>query len=81
MIRVEFIEVGRSKRSWEEEVPHMPSTEWLARRAKAKAPILSNDVDVELGLPSGGEILGTVFVGGLRDVGRVRIRVPADAQD
>ena len=80
-MKVEFFEVGRNKRSWVADTSAIhkddlnedgaPSSEWLAREAKSRGGLLSNDVDV-----AGDDLANLeVIVGGFRAVGRCKVEL------
>lgn len=69
MIRVNFHNVGRNKRSWSKDYLQFDETA-LAKEARANGGLMSSEVDVELNDTISA---GTVLVGGWRAVGTVTI--------
>ena len=59
---VEFIEVGRNKKSWTANHEGIPGREWLLAKIKESGALLSDDVDID----------GWEICAGGRTVGRVR---------
>ena len=86
---VEFIEVGRDKRSWtvtdfskvrrdDFDADGFPSADWLAREAKRGGGLASNDVEVGIASETDDDSNLSVAVGGWRIVGKVRLVADAE---
>ena len=63
MPRIRFIEVGRNKLTWEEDLKNIDESS-LVRAIQRKGALMSQDISVE-----GSDII----VGGLRTVGRTEL--------
>lgn len=64
-MKVRFIEVGRSKVTWTEELPKLTDSA-LVRAIRKKNVLMSRDIDV---VPNESDDSGIIIVGGLRTVG------------
>ena len=64
-MKVRFIEVGRRKATWTEEIPKVTDSA-LIRAIRKKNVLMSSDIDV---VPNESEDSGIIIVGGLRTVG------------
>jgi hypothetical protein len=72
MITVNFIEVGRDKKSWSRQFGILSELA-IAKEAKRNGGIMSSQVDAEL---SDNGSTGTILVGGWRPVGTFTITQP-----
>lgn len=73
MITVNFLEVGRDKRSWSKSFKGPLKMNSLAREAKSGAGLMSSGVDAEL---DDSGLSGVILVGGFREVGKFTISKP-----
>ena len=64
-MKVRFIEVGRAKVTWIEELPKLTDSA-LVRAIRKKKVLMSSDIDV---VRNESEDSGIIIVGGLRTVG------------
>lgn len=69
MTTVQFIDVGREKKSWVKTFHKPIDEDDIAREAKAHGNLLSREVDAELT----SETKGLILVGGWRPVGGFEI--------
>jgi len=68
-MQVEFLEVGRDKRTWAEEMV-IVTPEAMERSVRNNAALLSRSIDFAFAPDDSG---GDIFVGGFRKVGSFRI--------
>lgn len=69
-IVIDFIDVGRSDRSWTESFSNPPSYRAILKSIKKHHALMSRNVDFSLDLETGE---GLIFAG-MRSVGKMRVR-------
>ena len=69
--RINFVGVGRGKKSWAVFVKQRPTERIIERFAKAEGALMSNNVAAIF--DDDDEEYGTIYVGGFRPVGAFRI--------